>query len=88
MVDPDWDKFSKLGMLQAVIDPNDCRGFKNQLIDHIHWISLQKFLIESKRLLDFGCGTGRFAARIRNLQIEYIGIDSSSGMIIGGEKDT
>ncbi|NEP26872.1 MULTISPECIES: class I SAM-dependent methyltransferase [Moorena] len=77
----DWDTYAKLGILQAVIDPSDNQGFKNRLIDQIQWRLIQEKLKKSKKLLDFGCGTGRFAPRITNLGIEYTGIDSSENMI-------
>lgn len=81
MTDPDWENYAKLGMLRAVIDPNDKEDFKNRLIDRIHWNIIESRLKGSNRLLDFGCGTGRFASRIKNMGIDYTGIDSSANMI-------
>jgi ubiquinone/menaquinone biosynthesis C-methylase UbiE len=77
----DWDDFSKKGLLRAVIDPSDSRGAKNVLIDHLHWRAFSRHLVPQKRLLDFGCGTGRFAARIVECGLEYVGVDASEGMI-------
>src|ERR1700737_3616962 len=78
----DWDSYAELGALRAVIDPNDSQGFKNQLIDQIQWSLLRRKLAGSKRILDFGCGTGRFAFRIhRFIGAAYAGIDRSTTMI-------
>jgi ubiquinone/menaquinone biosynthesis C-methylase UbiE len=77
----DWNSYAKKGMLRAVIDPKDKSGVKNILIDRIHWDTLYKSIRGSKHLLDFGCGTARFAQRIISLGVNYTGIDSSPGMI-------
>ncbi len=76
-----WEELSRLGKLRAVIDPNDKMGLKNMLIDRVHWNSLRRHLKGSANLLDFGCGSGRFARRIHAKGIHYIGIDNSNGMI-------
>jgi len=76
-----WDSLSQLNNLRSVIDPHDERGFKNLLIDQIQWNALKKQLIHSEQLLDFGCGIGRFARRIKALGISYTGIDTSMAMI-------
>lgn len=77
----DWDRFSQLGPLRAVLDQKDAGDAKNRLIDALHWNALRPELTGRERLLDFGCGTGRFAKRIQRLGIHYTGIDSSAGMI-------
>lgn len=76
-----WEDLSKLGKLRAVIDPNDGMGFKNMLIDRVHWLAIQKQIGGAQNLLDFGCGSGRFAKRIKAMGIQYTGIDTSKGMI-------
>jgi SAM-dependent methyltransferase len=76
-----WDELSRHGKLRAVIDPNDVSGFKNILIDRVHWAALRPQLHHSKAVLDLGCGTGRFAPRIKAMGLIYVGIDSSQGMI-------
>lgn len=76
-----WNQYANLGILRAVIDPSDEQGFKNQLIDRIQWNAIQGKFRGSKNLLDFGCGTGRFASRFRDLGMDYTGIDSSDKMI-------
>jgi len=37
-----------------------------------------------KRVLDLGCGKGRFAARLRGLGAEVVGLDRSAAMLAGG----
>jgi SAM-dependent methyltransferase len=83
----DWNNYAKKGLLQATIDPNDRKGYKNILIDRIHWNALYPHLYGSKNLLDFGCGTGRFAKRIARLGIKYTGVESSSGMVEESRKN-
>ncbi|MBW4643036.1 MAG: class I SAM-dependent methyltransferase [Goleter apudmare HA4340-LM2] len=86
MTSPNWDQYANLGMLQAVIDPADSQGFKNRLIDRVQWRLLQPKLANTKSLLDFGCGTGRFASRIGDMGIKYAGIDTSENMIYTAKK--
>jgi SAM-dependent methyltransferase len=81
MTNPDWNQFAKLGVLQAVIDPLDTGGFKNRLIDRIQWICIKNRLCPPQQLLDFGCGSGRFAARLATLGVRYFGIDFSREML-------
>jgi len=81
MINASGDEFAELEGLKAVLDPLDNKGFKNRLIDRIQWDALENTLRGSRRLLDFGCGIGRFADRIRYLGIEYTGIDVSKKMI-------
>lgn len=76
-----WDELSQLDQLRAVIDPHDLKGSKNFLIDLMHWNALRRHLRDSKDLLDFGCGIGRYYSRIRSVGINYSGIDTSQGMI-------
>jgi SAM-dependent methyltransferase len=81
MTKVNWDKLASLSELRAVIDPADDKGFKNRLIDEIHWKMLKSALKKSNHLLDFGCGTGRFAQRLARMGIDYTGIDTSADMI-------
>lgn len=76
-----WDEFAQLGSLRSVLDQKDQSNFKNRLIDAIQWEGLKRYLNPGTKLLDFGCGTGRFSSRISAMKIDYIGIDSSVGMI-------
>jgi SAM-dependent methyltransferase len=80
-IDPSWDRFSKLGALRPVLDPRDERGYKNLLLDAIHWTALLPKLKGARRVLDIGCGTGRFASRIIQAGGDYTGIDTSEGMV-------
>ena len=79
-----WDELSRLNGLQAVIDPHDEKGSKNWLIDLMHWSAFRRHLKSSKNILDFGCGTGRYARRIEAIGKSYTGIDTSLGMIRKG----
>jgi SAM-dependent methyltransferase len=76
-----WDEFSQLGGLRSVLDIRDIRGYKNLLLDRIHWTTLKKALPGSGRLLDFGCGNGRFSRRISGMKLDYDGIDVSEKML-------
>jgi ubiquinone/menaquinone biosynthesis C-methylase UbiE len=81
MSEVDWDELAKSKTLQAVIDPLDFAGIKNMLIDRIQWDAISRSLEGNGSILDFGCGTGRFAQRLIDRGLKYYGIDSSSGMI-------
>ncbi len=56
---------------------------------NLHWPELEYFLADMKKnryasILDIGCGNGRFLEEAKKsgfMPQEYIGIDSSSGMI-------
>jgi SAM-dependent methyltransferase len=76
----DWDDWASLGGLRAVLDPRDSLGFKNRLLDSIHWHALRAH-VRSGRVLDFGCGNGRFANRLVALGVDYRGVDGSPQMI-------
>jgi SAM-dependent methyltransferase len=84
--DTPWESLDTEGvreklMLKAVIDLEDTDGFKNRLVDHNEWNLIRGRLSGCKRLLDFGCGTGRFASRVAGMGIEYTGIDTSLEML-------
>jgi SAM-dependent methyltransferase len=76
-----WDETAKLGMLRAVIDPADETGVKNDIIDRLHWRVLKPWLRDRTNVLDFGCGTGRFARRVLDLGMSYSGVDGSAAMV-------
>lgn len=40
------------------------------------------------RILDLGCGKGRFASRLRSTGVEVFGVDISAGMLAGGVTST
>jgi SAM-dependent methyltransferase len=76
-----WDQLSEFDGLRPVLDPHDARGLKNLLIDTIQWNALKPYLKGKTKMLDIGCGIGRFTRRIETLGIDYTGIDSSLPMI-------
>ena len=76
-----WNDFAAHDGLRAVLDPADELGFKNSLIDAIHWRAFARHLGRARRLLDFGCGYGRFAARVMGQGIEYTGVDAAENMV-------
>lgn len=82
MAEVDWDERARQGTgLQSVIDPGDREGLKNGLIDRIQWNAIGPWLPGRKRLLDYGCGIGRFARRVLERGVDYIGVDASAAMI-------
>ncbi|MFN9279893.1 MAG: methyltransferase domain-containing protein, partial [Betaproteobacteria bacterium] len=82
MAEVDWDERARQGVgLQSVIDPGDRNGLKNGLIDRIQWLHVGPWAATRRRVLDFGCGVGRFAGRIAALGVEYVGTDSAVAMI-------
>ena len=79
MPEVDWDERARQGTgLQSVIDPGDRDGLKNGLIDRIQWNAIEPWLRGRKRLLDYGCGIGRFARRVLAAGVEYTGVDTSA----------
>ena len=85
MPEVDWDERARQGTgLQSVIDPGDRDGLKNGLIDRIQWNAIEPWLRGRKRLLDYGCGIGRFARRVLEAGVEYTGVDTSAAMIEAG----
>jgi SAM-dependent methyltransferase len=82
MVEVDWDSRARDGVgYQSVIDPGDRSGLKNDLIDRIQWRQIRGWANRRKSVLDFGCGIGRFAARMGQLGVHYHGVDASLEMI-------
>jgi SAM-dependent methyltransferase len=82
MAEVDWNERARQGSAwQSVIDPGDRSGLKNGLIDRIQWLHVGPWAATRRRVLDFGCGVGRFAGRIAALGVEYVGTDSAVAMI-------
>lgn len=82
MAEVDWDERARQGTgLQSVIDPGDRGGLKNGLIDRIQWNTIGPWLSGRRRLLDYGCGIGRFARRVLEAGVDYTGVDASAAMI-------
>lgn len=82
MAEVDWNERARQGSAwQSVIDPGDRSGLKNGLIDRIQWLHVEPWAAQRRRVLDFGCGIGRFAARLTARGVEYVGTDSAAAMI-------
>ncbi|MFM7704865.1 MAG: class I SAM-dependent methyltransferase [Rubrivivax sp.] len=82
MPEVDWDARARQGTgWQSVIDPGDRDGLKNGLIDRIQWNAIEPWLAGRQRLLDYGCGIGRFARRVMEKGVAYTGVDASAAMI-------
>ena len=82
MAEVDWDERARQGTgWQSVIDPGDRDGLKNGLIDRIQWNAIEPWLRGRTRLLDYGCGVGRFARRVLEAGVAYTGVDASAAMI-------
>lgn len=82
MAEVDWDERARQGTgWQSVIDPGDRDGLKNGLIDRIQWNAIEPWLRGRSRLLDYGCGVGRFARRVLEAGVAYTGVDASAAMI-------
>jgi SAM-dependent methyltransferase len=82
MAEVDWDERARQGTgWQSVIDPGDRDGLKNGLIDRIQWNAIEPWLRGRTRLLDYGCGVGRFTRRVLEAGVAYTGVDASAAMI-------
>jgi len=87
MAEVDWDERARQGVgLQSVIDPGDRDGLKNGLIDRIQWNCIGPWVQGRRRLLDYGCGIGRFARRVHACGVGYVGVDASAAMIEAGAR--
>jgi ubiquinone/menaquinone biosynthesis C-methylase UbiE len=81
---------SKGNVLQAVLDPADYVGRKNEFIDVLHKIALSNYLSLSgkERILDFGTGPGRFAFWLSLKASFVVGIDVTKEMLHLAKKVT
>ena len=87
MANPNWNEFATLGGFRGVLDPRDSDGRKNLLLDRIQWNCLKALMRKGDRVLDFGCGVGRFASRISSLGISYTGVDPYPMMVETAKKN-
>lgn len=63
-----WAERAKLYSLNKVLDP-DCQSLSNLLIDLLQKKKLEKVMLKYKfkKILDFGCGSGRLYAFLQNM---------------------
>jgi SAM-dependent methyltransferase len=85
---PNWDQLATIPGLAPVLDPRDKTGTKNALMDRMHWLALKSRIKPAEQLLDFGCGVGRFAQRIRQTGSQYTGVDRSLEMVRSAVRNT
>lgn len=80
---PTWAQRAELDTLAAVLDPGDSLGRKNLLIDAVHKHALDRAIGSTvgRRVLDFGCGTGRIAAWLTEKGADVDGIDVTPAML-------
>jgi ubiquinone/menaquinone biosynthesis C-methylase UbiE len=81
----DWKEYAKYGDLRSVIDPADELGYKNNYLSGIHHKILSDGIrnnLQGKRVLDFGCGIGRFTEFLKDCGAsEIIGLDFCDEML-------
>lgn len=79
----DWTEYAKHKSLRSVIDPADVHCFKNYYINLLHHKILADNIKYSvgQRILDLGCGIGRFTEFLQSTGAEVIGVDSCKEML-------
>lgn len=81
---PDWKEYARVGDLRAVIDPFDLKGYKNHYINLLHHVILSDAMdkdLKGKKVLDLGCGIGRFTEFLKSRGAEVVGLDSCQEML-------
>jgi SAM-dependent methyltransferase len=83
MAKVDWGERARQGFLASGIDPADRRGRKNSYIDLLQKTALEDVLQlrGDERVLDFGCGSGRFAYWMAPKVKEVVGLEVTPEMI-------
>jgi len=79
-----WKDYAQYKDLRAVIDPADSKGFKNTYINILHHKLLMNeigYLLKNKKVLDIGCGIGRFTKFLQSRGAEVTGVDICQEMI-------
>lgn len=78
-----WNEYAEHGDLRSVIDPADTLGYKNKYINLLHHKILSKHMkdLKGKRVLDLGCGIGRFTEFLQSKGAIVTGVDSCSDML-------
>jgi len=79
----DWKNRAHKGFLASAIDPADRRGHKNYYIDLLQKMALEEILEfkGDERVLDFGCGSGRFSYWIAPRLKKVVGLEVTPEMI-------
>jgi ubiquinone/menaquinone biosynthesis C-methylase UbiE len=78
-----WSELARLDPLAAVLDPGDSVGAKNRALDRVHKYAIAAALgdVEGRRVIDFGCGTGRLSAWLSARGAIVDGVDVTPEMI-------
>ena len=86
-----WAQRAALQGLRATIDPTDEVGRKNRYVDRLQQHAVAQELRRRKRpinrLVDFGCGTGRFFQLLTKYAREIYGIDRTPAMLEQAEQE-
>jgi ubiquinone/menaquinone biosynthesis C-methylase UbiE len=78
-----WRELARLDPLAAVLDPGDSLGAKNRALDRVHKYALAAALgeVEGRKVIDFGCGTGRLSGWLADRGATVDGVDVTVEMI-------
>ncbi len=79
-----WSDRSSMGLLRGVIDPADLSGRRNAYMHALHTAVLKSELRKAGHLtkvLDFGCGTGRFIEVLSQFGLLVAAADKESSMV-------